>query len=421
MSEISSNPIASKRDCCRLCESKDLALAVPLKPTPVSEKYLDPGSDEEIPLVPLDLYQCQGCGHLQLLDVVDESFLYSDYTYRSGQNHEIVVHFEELAQGLLEKMPLGDDSLIIDIGSNDGTLLQHFRKAGCRVLGIDPAEEIAKEATEAGVETIPDFFTGPVSEKIASERGKADLIFAFNVFAHGDSLGGMLDAIKGLLKDDGTFVFEVSYLGDVVEKMLLGTIFHEHMSYHAVAPLQTFLDRHGMKLIGVERAPVQGGSIVCRAVHADSSVEAEPSVGAMLEEERASGLNGLERMRQFADQLADLRGQVKQFVDTAAAEGKTIAGFGAARSGTTLICQMDLGEAIQFVVDNHPQKTGKLSPANKIPIEPVDAIYEKRPDYLVILAWIHAARIIESNRRYLDEGVGKFVNCVPELVVVEEA
>jgi len=396
-------------------------MAVPLKPTPVSEKYLDPDSEEEIPQVPLDLYQCQTCGHLQLLDVVDERFLYSDYTYRSGQNREIVEHFEELAGSLTSSLGLGNESFVVDIGSNDGTLLQHFRKSGCGVLGIDPAEEIAKEATEAGVETIPDFFTAEVSERIASRQGKADLIIANNVFAHGDNLGGMLDAIKGLLKDDGTFVFEVSYLGDVVEHMLLGTIFHEHMSYHAVAPLRTFLERHGMKLVGVERVPIQGGSIVCRAVHADSNVDKDSSVSELLDEEKAKGLNTLERMREFGAQLDDLRAAVKQFIDQAAAEGKTIAGFGAARSGTTLICQMGLGEAIEFVVDNHPQKAGKLSPAFRIPILPVDSIYEKKPDYLVILAWIHAKRIIESNRRYLEEGVGKFVNCVPELTVVEQA
>jgi SAM-dependent methyltransferase len=412
------NISVTRRTTCRLCGGGQLELVVPLAPTPIAEKYVTREElGQETPVYPLDLYLCLGCGHVQLLDVVDPEFLFDNYTYESGNTRPLVQHFDETAQAVIAKYQPAPNSLVVDVGSNDGSLLRCFQKRGLRVLGIDPAREIAQKATRNGIPTLPEFLNLDLARRIKKEHGPAAAVCAFNVFAHADDLGGMAEAIREMLAPDGVFIFEVSYLLDVLDGMLLGTIFHEHLSYHSIKPLAAFLRRHGMELIDVQRVAIQGGSIVGTAQRAGGRHPAAAIVGELLELERSRGLDQPKTLKEFAGQLRKVKEDLGGMMTRLKKEGKTIWGYGAARSGTTLISQMNLGKVISFIVDDSPDKQNKFSPGDHIPILPSTALAAQKPDYAFILAWIHAKRIIDNNRAYLDQG-GRFIVCFPTIQVV---
>ena len=410
--------IKSKRDVCRLCESKNLELVVPLVPTPVAEKYLTKEQlNQKEAICPLDLYMCSSCGHVQLLDIIDPNFLYSDYTYSSGNSSGLVQHFKEYADKIVNKYKPKKNSLVIDVGSNDGTLLYFFKNYRLKVLGVDPAKEIAEKATSKGIKTLPEFMNMELSQSIKKEHGLAKIITANNAFAHMDDLSGMLESIKALLSDDGIFVFEVSYLLDVIQKILLGTIFHEHHSYHSLKPLIKFMKRFNMEIIDVERVSIQGGSLIGTAQISGGPYKISSSVKKIVELEEREKLDKPETIKKFSQKMKKLKDELGNMLADYKNQGKTIAGFGAARSGTTLITQMGIGKLLDFIVDDSPEKQGKFTPGDHILVRPTNAIYQKKPDYLFILAWIHAKKIIENNKRYIDEG-GHFIICFPEIKII---
>ena len=408
----------SRRKTCRLCDGTKLELVVPLLPTPVAEKYVTRENlDGQQESYPLDLHMCLECGHVQLLDVVDPRFLFNDFTYASGNTKALVRSFEEAAETTCSRYRVAPQSLVVDIGSNDGSLLRCFQKRGMRVLGVDPATEIAQRATDSGIPTLVDFLTPDLAHKIREEHGPAAIVCAFNVFAHADDLAGMTDSIRGLMRLDGVFVFEISYLLDVLDRMLLGTIFHEHLSYHSVKPMVAFLRRHGMELIDVQRVMIQGGSVIGTAQLIGGPHVATASVKELLAIEEARGLDRPATLKKFATRLQNLKRQLGDMVTDLQRQGKTIWGYGAARSGTTLISQMNLGKVIRFIVDDSPDKQGKFSPGDHIPILPSKALYQQKPDYAFILAWIHAPKIVENNQAFLKQG-GRFILCFPEIQVI---
>ena len=408
----------SKRDVCRLCESSYLELVVPLSPTPVAEKYLTEKQLGQKELIcPLDLYMCKNCGHVQLLDIVDPKFLYSDYTYSSGNSPGLVKHFKEYANKIVAKYRPKKDSLVIDVGSNDGTLLRFFKDHGLKVLGVDPANEIAEKATSEGINTLPEFMNIALSKKTKNEYGSAKIITANNAFAHSDDLIGMLRSIKNLMSPDGIFVFEISYLLDVIQKVLLGTIFHEHHSYHSLKPLIRFMKRFNMEVIDVERVTIQGGSLIGTAQIINGPHAISSSVKEIIELEEKHNLDKPDTLKDFSKRMKKLKSKLGNMLAKYKKQGKTVAGFGAARSGTTLITQMGIGKLLDYIVDDNPEKQGKFTPGDHIIVKPTKTIYEKKPDYLFILAWVHAKKIIENNKKYLDEG-GHFIVCFPEIKII---
>jgi hypothetical protein len=409
----------TKRTMCRLCDSPELELGCHIHATPVAEKYgITREEARSVAVSPLDLYRCRACGHVQLLDLVDAGFLFDEhYTYRSGQTEAIIKHFQEYAKEAWEKWGLQKGDFVVEIGSNDGTLLQVFQKLGARVLGVDPASTIAAEAVSAGVETIVDFFDEKVAARIKASHGEAKLVVANNVFAHSDNLQTIAAGASSLLRGDGVFMFEVSYLQDVLEKCLLGTIFHEHFSYHAVTPLDRFMRRIGMEIVEVKRVGIQGGSIIVSAKKAGAPYAADKSVASILRSESESQLNTLGRLQDFEKMLRKLCDETKAFVKKAKSEGKTFGGFGAARSGTTLIAQLGIADDVDFILDNHPDKVGRFSAGYGIEVLPVSALAERKVDYLFIFAWVHARNIIAANPG-LAAGGGKWITCVPKLEVV---
>lgn len=366
----------------------------------------------------MDLHMCLDCGHVQLLEVVDPDILWDDYTYHSGQTQGIIDHFKDCAERIIKHHPPLNKSFVIDIGSNDGSFLRCFQERGFRVLGIDPAKKIAQKATESGIKTIADFLSNGLAKKITAQHGSASIVTAFNVFAHTDDLEGMIKSIRKLLSPNGIFVFEVSYLQNIIDDMLLGTFFHEHLSHHSVKPLIQFLERNGLELIDLQRVSIQGGSLIGIAQLAGGPHTVSASVAEIVSIEEDRLLDRPETLRSFADKLSGLRLQVSKLTEGWQEGELTVAGFGAARSGNTLIAQMGLADLIDFIVDDHPQKVNKHIGGYGIPVFPTQELTERRPDYTFILAWIHAKKIIASNREYLNAG-GKFIVCCPELKIID--
>lgn len=251
------------RDTCRLCDSSNMHCVVELKPIPLSEGYtVDAEKAKEAPRFPIDMYMCEDCGHVQQSDVIDPKVLWNSYTYFSGEAKGMPEHFRNIASKIVGDVNPPKDALVIDIGSNDGSLLKPFKEEGYRVIGIDPATEVAARANAAGIQTFNELMSLDLAKKIRQDHGPAHVVCAFNVFAHADDLGEMVDCVRTMLAPDGIFYFEAQYLLDIIDGVLIATIFHEHMSHHSVAPLVSFLDRHGLELIDVTRSKIQHGSII---------------------------------------------------------------------------------------------------------------------------------------------------------------
>jgi hypothetical protein len=405
------------RSTCRLCESSKVELALKLAPTPPVDAYVlesDLGRKQEA--FPMDLYLCRDCGHGQLLDVVSPKLLFGSYIYTTSSSPGLRDYFKSYALEVLKFLNLPPDSAVLDIGSNDGTLLSFFKESGMRVLGVDPAEEIASAATEKGIETLPSFFNSETARHVLATKGLMDLITANNVFAHSDTLGDMADGVKLLLKKNGVFVFEVSYLLDMVEKMIFDFIYHEHLSHHSVKPLQTFLARHGLNLFAVERTPSKGGSIRCFAQHQGGERQPNGSVIQLIHAEESSGLYELSTYKSYANRIDAAKRELKQYVAKIKAAGRPIAGYGAAATSTVLIYNFELGEDLAFIIDDNPLRQNRFSPGHHIPIVGSSALAEQRPSAVIILVWRFAEMIISKNQDYVQTG-GQFIVPLPSLKI----
>lgn len=407
-----------RRDNCRLCNSKNLELVVHLAPTPIADDYVTAERIRDIQeAYPLDLFFCHACGHVQLLDVVDPEILFRNYTYVTSVSLGLVEHFRRYADNALNRFSPQSGALAVEIGSNDGSLLRFFKEGGMRVLGIDPAQEIAKKATESGIETLPVFFTSGVGQKIRQERGPATIVAANNVFAHSDNLGDMADGIREMLAPNGVFVFEVSYLVDTVQKFLFDTVYHEHLCYHSVKSLDTFFRRHGMEFVDIERIPTKGGSLRGFVQLAGGPWPVSASVRGLIELEERLGFDKAELFKVFAAELEDIKKQLLILLRDLKAQGKIIAGYGASATVTTLMHYFGLGDILSFIVDDNPVKQGRLSPGYHIPVLPPQALYERKPDYVVILAWAYSEPIIKKHQAYLEVG-GHFIKPLPDVEII---
>ena len=243
---------------CRLCLSRDIKKIFSLKPIPLGEKYyFNKILPSKITRYPYSIGLCKSCRNIQTMEVVKAKLLWKNYTYFSSQTKSIVSHFRTVSKIICRNYKFKKKSLIIDVGSNDGSLLINFKKKGFKVLGIDPAKNVAQQANESGVNTLIGLLNKNLEKKIIKKYNKAKIITAFNVFAHAENLREMLSSIKNILDDDGVFVFEVQYLGDILEKKILGTFFHEHMYHHSITSLNNFFNSFGLNFYDVMRVKIQ--------------------------------------------------------------------------------------------------------------------------------------------------------------------
>ena len=389
-----------------------------LEPTPPANAFIpadQKGAEQE--RFPLDVFFCEDCAHVQLLDVVDPRVLFENYVYVSGTSPVFVKHFENYADDVMARFSPSKEGLVVDIGSNDGTLLSFFKKAGHPVLGIDPAKDIAKRATDAGIETLTGFFTRDLAHTIRSDRGAAAVITANNVFAHIDDLTGVTEGVRDLLSPEGVFVFEVSYLVDVYEDTLFDMMYHEHLAYHSVKPLTRFFEANGMELIEALRVSSHGGSLRGVAQLKGGAHPVGASVGTAVAQEEELGLDKAETLRGLARKIDGIKSELGDILRRLKEEGKSIAGFGAPAKATTLMYHFDIGpDLIDFIVDDSPLKQGLFTPGMHIPVVGSEAIADKKPDVLVILAWNFANPIMEKHEAFRRSG-GQFIVPLPKVEI----
>ena len=408
------------RRSCRMCDSKSLKKAMSLSPTPPGNDFL---SKDELQYVqdkyPLDLYFCSKCFHIQLGHVVNPEILYQkNYSYVSATSQHFIDHLEQYSKDMINRFDLQVNDLVVDIGSNDGTCLSFFRESGMKVIGIDPAGDIAKKASENGIQTIANFFGYDLAVELRNKYGAAKFITSHNACAHIDDL---LDVFKGVefwLDLNGVFVLEVGYFVDVFSNTWFDTIYHEHLDYHTVAPFEKLFARTGMELISVQRISPQGGSIRLMAQKLGGSFKKDDSIRDLIKLECKMGLNKLDTLYEFDNKIRDVNDKLKILIDSLKAEGKTIVGFGAPTKATTLMAHFGINEnVLDFIVDDNPLKQGLYTPTSHIPVLPAKAIYDYRPDYVLILAWNFASPIMEMHKEYSDN-IGKFIIPMPNPEVV---
>lgn len=409
---------ATHRETCRVCDGRNLIRALPLEATPVGDAYL-PGNrlDEPVGIHPLDLYVCRDCGLAQLLDVINPEILYGNFIYETSVSLGLVEHFEKYAGDVLDRIGPQKGALVVDIGSNDGTLLRFFQKRGMSVLGLDPAKEIAQKATDLGIETLPLFFDFAEAERIRADRGPAAIVTSNNTLANVDDLGDLIAGIRCLLGGDGVFVFETGYVSDLLQKGLFDTVYHEHLSYFAVKSLDVCFSRHGLELIDVERISSKGGSLRGYVQPAGGPRPISGTVAQMIEKEERLGINRIDPFERFADKISDTKIQLNSLLDELKKEEKNVAGYGASVGSTTFLFHFELGERLDFLVDDNPAKHNLFSPGHHIPVLPSRALCERKPEYVLILAWRYAEAITMKHQAYLEQG-GRFIVPWPTLKVL---
>ena len=408
------------RESCRMCGEESLTKAMSLTPTPPGNDFLtkeELGRDE--PVYPLDLYFCEACHHIQLGHVVDPKILYQkNYSYVSATSAYFVNHLKHYAKDMVERFDLKPGDLAVDIGSNDGTCLSFFKDKGMKVVGVDPATEIAGKATENGIDTIADFFGYRLAVELRKKYGTAKYITSHNACAHIDNLFDVVKGVEHWLDADGVFVLEVGYFVDVYSNTWFDTVYHEHVDYHTVAPFEKLFNRVGMELISVERISPQGGSIRVMAQKKGGIIKRDDSVDELIALEAKLGLDKAETLRKLNHKISQVRDKLHNLIHSLKADGKSIAGFGAPTKATTLMAHFGLDATVlDFIVDDNPLKQGLFTPITHIPVLSSDALYKMKPDYVLILAWNFAEPIMQMHKKY-SEQVGQFILPMPNPEIV---
>ncbi len=408
----------SPRATCRLCGAGRLQLALPLAPTPLGDHFVAAERLDQLQeAYPLDLMLCGDCGNVQLQHVVNPEIIYRQYTYTSSVSLGLVEHFQRYADAVLQRVDPPPGSLVVEIGSNEGAMLRAFQQRGLTTLGVDPAREIARRATAAGIETLPSYFTAEVAQTIREQRRPAAIVIANNVIANIDDLGAVMEGLRTLLAPQGVFVMETSYCLDVVHDALLDTIFHEHLTYFSVRPLAPFFRRHGMELIDAQRVATKGGSLRVTAQPAGGARPVASAVAELMELEARNDLHRLEAYQTLAARLDRRKCELHDLLGSWKAQGKTIAAYGAAVGLTTMIYQFGLGKFLSFIVDDNPAKHHLYSPGLHLPTLPSEALYQRKPDYVVVLAWRYVDSIVKRHQAFLAQG-GQFVTPLPEIGLI---
>ncbi|PWG10458.1 hypothetical protein DF268_27060 [Streptomyces sp. V2] len=404
------------RDRCLLCTSGALEDVLDLRPTPPANALAGTAAEaRRAARFPLRLIRCTACTHVQLADLVDRDLLFRDYKYATGAAPGLVRHFAALAGMLTTRHR---PASVVEIGSNDGTLLRQFAASGVRVLGVDPAADLARTAEESGVPTHATHFDESVAEKILAEQGPADLVLANNVLAHVGDLGSVLRGIRRLLAPASHAVVEAAHLLPMAVTGTYEFIYHEHMSYFSLHALQHAAQLADLAVVDVEEIPTQGGSIRCwlRPANAVHASDIAPAVAQLLTRERESGLLDGTLTRSFAARTQRVNTALYDVVEGLRARGKRLSGYGASARAVTLMTQAGIDDAIERIVDDNPRKHGFHIPGSGIPVLPPDALNRESTDYCVLFAWNFRDDITAGLTEYVASG-GMFVVPFPHLTV----
>lgn len=404
---------------CRSCGCFGLEQILSLGKLPLANALLR-GEQLSLPepTFPLELAFCPVCSLVQILETVPPEAMFHSYPYFSSFSDTAVRSAQAIAERLIPARQLNGSRLVVEIASNDGYLLQFYKRAGIPVLGIEPAANIAQVAeTERGIPTLCKFFGADLARSLVEEGRRADVIHANNVLAHVPDLNGMMEGVRVLLKEDGVAVIEVPYVKQMIEACEFDTIYHEHLCYFSVTALDHLFERHRLILQDVERLSIHGGSLRLFVVPRGSR-EQNSAVQAIKEEERARGVDQLFFYQGFGQRVENLKTRLREQLRDLRNSGKRLAAYGAAAKGSTLLNYCDIGrETVEFVVDRSTYKQGLHMPGVHLPIYSPAKLLEEMPDDVLLLSWNFADEIMEQQAEYRRRG-GKFIIPVPECRIV---
>ena len=402
---------------CRACDGEQLTLVLSLGKTPLANSLVELARrGEPEPRFPLDLVLCESCALLQITETVPPEVMFRDYRYFSSFSDTMLKHAAAIADRLVKERGLGPSSLAAEIASNDGYLLKNYVGHGVPVLGIEPARNVAVVAEERGVRTIVEFFGRALGAELASKGMRADVLHANNVLAHVPDIRGVLAGAQAFLKDDGVMVIETPYVKPMLDHCEFDTIYHEHLFYWSITAFAAVARRVGLEVVDVEQLAIHGGSMRL-FLRQKGAAAPSAAVTSLLAEEEAWGVARPETYRAFAARVSALKEELVALLRKLKGEGKSIAAYGAAAKGSTLLNHFGIGaDLIDFVADRSTHKQGRFMPGVDIPIVAPEELLKRRPDYCVLLTWNFADEILAQQQPYRDAG-GKFIVPVPAVLV----
>ena len=402
---------------CRICGGAGAHPVLDLGQMPLANRLLASATDPEA-RYPLRLVFCENCSLVQIEETVPPAQLFQDYVYFSSFSDTMVAHARELVHRTAAAEQLGPTSLVVELASNDGYLLQFYKALGIPVLGVDPAANVVAEAERRGVPTICAFFGADVARELVASGRRADVIHANNVLAHVADLHGFVEGIRLLLKPEGIAIIEAPYLRDLIDRCEFDTIYHEHLCYFSLSSLVELFRRHELQVVDVERMEIHGGSLRVTIAPAASPRTRSSAVDALLASERRTGLGTLAYYRSFAEQVEGVKSALRALLADLKRGGARIAAYGASAKGATLLNYFGIDHTtVEFVADRSTVKQGKFTPGTHIPIVPAEALAERRPDYTLLLTWNFADEILRQQQAYRAAG-GRFVIPVPDVRII---
>ncbi|MFI4937154.1 MAG: class I SAM-dependent methyltransferase [Candidatus Berkiellales bacterium] len=400
---------------CRACDSPGLMSIIPLGEIPLANALLREVRAKSEPRYNLEVMLCPKCGLAQLKDLVDPQHLFSDYVYFSSNSETMLHSAAQCVERIIPTLP--SNALIIEIASNDGYLLKNYVTNKIAVLGIDPAQNIAKVANEKGIPTLCEFFNENLANKLMAQGKQADVIHANNVMAHVPDIKGFIKGLKILLKPSGIAVIEVPYFADLVEKLEFDTIYHEHVYYFSVKPLAAAFKSAGLELYNLEKLNIHGGTLRLFVGH-QGAHQVQPILAQMIQHEEKSGLYDHRSYAHFMSKLATLKHQLVNLLLQLKKEGKKIAAYGASAKGTTLLNFFGVsGALIDFVVDRSQTKQGQFTPGTHLLIRHPQALIDDKMDYALLLVWNFVDEILAQQSAFT-QNAGKFIIPLPTVEII---
>ena len=404
---------------CRLCGAELTHTFVDLGMSPLCESYVSAERlDDAESFYPLHVRLCESCLLVQLPAYVAGEDIFSDYAYFSSYSDSWVAHAGRYAEAMISRLGLDSGSLVTEVASNDGYLLQHFQAREIPVLGVEPAANVAEAAHARGIRTVVQFLGAETGREIAEEYGRADLVAGNNVFAHVPDIRGFAAGLRALVKDTGLVTLEFPHLLRLIERRQYDTIYHEHFSYLSLRTSSQALATAGLQVVDVDELSTHGGSLRVYARPAEGVGEPTARVKAVLEQEEAAGLHTVAGHDGFAREVLQIKSNLLEFLLTAAAEGRSVAGYGAPGKGNTLLNHCGIrSDLLAYTVDRSPWKQGKFLPGTHIPIYAPERIAETRPDYVLVLPW-NLREEISQQLAYIRSWGGRLVFPIPALEIV---
>jgi hypothetical protein len=399
---------------CGICGSKDFLEILDLGAMPPANAFLKANEFKKEENFPLVVQLCKNCKSLQLRHVVSPIFLFKDYCYTTRASQPLVEHFHELAEEIVNDYVQSPNDLVVEIGSNDGVLLSKI-KDQCKVLGIDPANNIAKTAIQENVPTLVDFFNTKLSKKIKSDIGEAKVVVANNVMAHINDLRDVFSGVKHLLSSTGCFIFEVHWVGNLLTEGGFDQIYHEHLYYHSLNSLKVLLDSLGMVINNIRLVPIHGQSM---RVYVGRSGVSSSAVRKFLDREIKMGLLDAKTYQNFSKKVESNKGNLSKLLGKLKKNGKKIVGYGAPAKGNTLLNYFKIEpKVLDYITDTTPSKQGKYTPGAHIPIVSPEKLESDWPDYALLLSWNYADAILKKEKALREKGL-KFIVPVPKVKIV---